>query len=75
MASERMTLNQLSYTSHPTITMSDHRPVSAEFELEVRFGLLAQLQTLRFVGWLRPACVARCRMSAKPSLAKNALLF
>ncbi|KAM5546090.1 hypothetical protein V8D89_000216 [Ganoderma adspersum] len=35
MVSERMTLSQLSYTSHPTITMSDHRPVSAEFELEV----------------------------------------
>ncbi|KAI1792704.1 DNase I-like protein [Ganoderma leucocontextum] len=35
MASERVTLKQQSYTSYPTITMSDHRPVSAEFELEV----------------------------------------
>lgn len=25
----------LSYTSHPEITSSDHRPVSAEFELKV----------------------------------------
>ncbi|PIL28841.1 hypothetical protein GSI_08887 [Ganoderma sinense ZZ0214-1] len=35
MASDRVSLEQRSYTSHPTITMSDHRPVSADFELEV----------------------------------------
>ncbi|RPD60669.1 DNase I-like protein [Lentinus tigrinus ALCF2SS1-7] len=35
MASKAVTVKQRSYTSHATITMSDHRPVSAEFELEV----------------------------------------
>ncbi|KAI0357724.1 DNase I-like protein [Trametes cingulata] len=29
------TVKQSSYTSHPTITMSDHRPVSADFEVTV----------------------------------------
>ncbi|KIM82825.1 hypothetical protein PILCRDRAFT_457561 [Piloderma croceum F 1598] len=28
-------IQQLSYTSHPEITMSDHRPVSAEFSLQL----------------------------------------
>lgn len=59
MVSDRVTLEQHSYASHPTITMSDHRPVSAEFEVEVSSGFLAQLQTLRFVGWLRSAPVLR----------------
>ena len=40
MASRAVTVKQRSYTNHATITMSDHRPVSAEFELEVRFTLL-----------------------------------
>ncbi|KAI0752588.1 DNase I-like protein [Daedaleopsis nitida] len=35
MASGAVTVKQRSYASHATITMSDHRPVSAEFELEV----------------------------------------
>ncbi|KAF8189152.1 hypothetical protein K438DRAFT_1593457, partial [Mycena galopus ATCC 62051] len=28
-------VQQLSYTGHPQITQSDHRPVSAEFTIEV----------------------------------------
>ena len=36
MAAGAVTVKQSSYASHPTITFSDHRPVSAEFELEVR---------------------------------------
>ncbi|KAL6304662.1 DNase I-like protein [Sparassis latifolia] len=35
MASSPITIRQLNYYSCPQITMSDHRPVSAEFELEV----------------------------------------
>ena len=36
MTSTVCTVKQQSYTSHPTITMSDHRPISAEFEVEVK---------------------------------------
>ncbi|TFK84297.1 DNase I-like protein [Polyporus arcularius HHB13444] len=35
MASKAVTVKQRSYASHATITMSDHRPVSAEFDVEV----------------------------------------
>ncbi|KAH9925009.1 DNase I-like protein [Epithele typhae] len=35
MSSPAVRMKQTSYESHPTITFSDHRPVSAEFELEV----------------------------------------
>ncbi len=77
MASERVALRQESYTSHPTITMSDHRPVSAEFALEVSFGFHAQLQTLRFAGWLRSGPVLRddVRLSVKLFILKNCLWF
>ncbi|TBU57913.1 DNase I-like protein [Dichomitus squalens] len=34
MTSRAVVVKQESYTSHPAITMSDHRPVSAAFELE-----------------------------------------
>jgi hypothetical protein len=30
-------VRQLSYTSHPQITMSDHRPVSADFAVDVSY--------------------------------------
>ncbi|KZT05009.1 DNase I-like protein [Laetiporus sulphureus 93-53] len=33
MNSAMVTLRQLSYSSHPEITMSDHKPVSADFQL------------------------------------------
>lgn len=36
MASSAVTVKQASYSSHSTITMSDHRPVSAGFEVQVR---------------------------------------
>jgi hypothetical protein len=32
-------VQQLSYTSHPQITMSDHRPVSADFTVDVNYIL------------------------------------
>ncbi|KAI0329804.1 DNase I-like protein [Cubamyces sp. BRFM 1775] len=35
MASSAILVKQLDYASHPTITMSDHRPVSAAFEVQV----------------------------------------
>ncbi|KAF8065021.1 DNase I-like protein [Lyophyllum atratum] len=35
MAAPSISLNQLSYTSHPHITMSDHRPVAADFVIDV----------------------------------------
>ncbi|KAJ8488584.1 hypothetical protein ONZ51_g3464 [Trametes cubensis] len=34
MASSAISVKQLDYSSHPTITMSDHRPVSAAFEVQ-----------------------------------------
>lgn len=36
IASSVLTLRQLEYSSHPEITMSDHKPVTAEFEVHVR---------------------------------------
>ena len=38
MTSDAVTVKQTAYACHSTITMSDHRPVSAEFELEVRLN-------------------------------------
>ena len=43
MASGAVAVKQTSYASHPTITMSDHRPVSADFELEVSAPRLSRL--------------------------------
>jgi len=37
MAAPTVNLQQLSYTSHPHITMSDHRPVAADFVVDVDF--------------------------------------
>ncbi|ETW77518.1 hypothetical protein HETIRDRAFT_105366 [Heterobasidion irregulare TC 32-1] len=37
MSSSFTTVEQTSYTSHPQITMSDHKPVSADFEVEMPF--------------------------------------
>ncbi|KAH9848135.1 DNase I-like protein [Lenzites betulinus] len=45
MASSAVAVKQTSYNSHPTITMSDHRPVSAEFELEVPVVSIPEYET------------------------------
>ena len=36
MAAQPANLRQLSYSAHLEVTMSDHRPVSAEFDVRVR---------------------------------------
>ena len=38
MSSPVANVRQLSYSMHPEITMSDHRPVSAVFKVDVRPG-------------------------------------
>lgn len=61
MASRAVMVKQRSYTNHATITMSDHRPVSAEFELEVRFTLLRGPERIAGTGeHMAPA--ASCRV-------------
>ncbi|KAI0819892.1 DNase I-like protein [Trametes gibbosa] len=45
MASSAVTVKQISYSSHPTITMSDHRPVSAEFEVEIPVVSVPEYET------------------------------
>ncbi|KAL1948333.1 hypothetical protein VTO73DRAFT_12408 [Trametes versicolor] len=45
MASSAVTVKQASYSSHSTITMSDHRPVSAGFEVQVPVVSLPEYET------------------------------
>ncbi|KAI8989001.1 DNase I-like protein [Trametes punicea] len=45
MTASSVIVKQLSYTSHPTVTMSDHRPVSAEFEVEVPVLAMQEYRT------------------------------
>ncbi|KAI0672159.1 DNase I-like protein [Trametes maxima] len=45
MASSGVTAKQTTYTSHPTITMSDHRPVSADFEVEIPVVAVTEYET------------------------------
>ncbi|KAI0366527.1 DNase I-like protein [Pilatotrama ljubarskyi] len=44
ITSSAVTVKQLSYTSHPTITMSDHRPVSADFEVEAPVSAVTEYE-------------------------------
>ncbi|KAI0649768.1 Endonuclease/exonuclease/phosphatase [Trametes meyenii] len=45
MASPGVTAKQTTYTIHPTITMSDHRPVSADFEVEIPVVAVTEYET------------------------------
>ena len=38
MAPPDVRVVQVAYRSHPEITMSDHQPVSADFDISVRVG-------------------------------------
>lgn len=40
MPSPSISVQQLTYSSHPRISMSDHRPVAADFAVEVRLASL-----------------------------------
>ena len=40
MASRDVTVAQVAYRSHPEIAMSDHKPVSADFDISVRVDIL-----------------------------------
>lgn len=60
-AADWTTLKQVSYSSHSDISLSDHKPVSADFELEVReFVSISDNRILMFIirrfRWIWSVC-------------------